>query len=279
MLDHLTQSDRATLLDGIAVACVAAGHAIMEIYRTDFAVAYKGDRSPVTAADAAAEAILLQALARLLPGVPVIAEEEAAAGRIPDTAGWFLLVDPLDGTREFIGKRGDFTVNVGLIEDHRPTLGVVYLPLERRLFAGDVACAAAWSAIVGEDGSVGARSPLRVRTAPAAGIVAVASRSHNTPETDAYLAGFDIADRVSRGSSIKICLVAAAEADLYPRLGPTMEWDIAAGDAVLRAAGGTLAGPDGAPMRYGKPDFFNPGFVAAGGVAPPPIGPFLGQAG
>jgi len=269
--------DRNELLQGLAEAAVAAGAAIMAIYDSDFAVEMKSDSSPVTAADAAGEAVILEALAKLAPGIPVVAEEEAAAGRIPDTQGTFFLVDPLDGTKEFINRNGDFTVNIALIEDYAPSLGVVFAPVEARLFAGDVRAGKAWSAAVDPLGTIGAPEPLRIRNAPAGGLAAVASRSHNSPATEAYLDQFDVASRVSRGSSLKICMVACGEADLYPRLAPTMEWDIAAGDAVLRAAGGTLSAPDGAPMPYGKPRFFNPGFVAAGDVKTTPVGPFLGQ--
>jgi len=267
--------DRNELLQGLADAAVAAGAAIMAIYDSDFAVETKQDSSPVTAADAAGEAVILEALASLAPDIPVVAEEEAAAGRIPDTQGNFFLVDPLDGTKEFISRNGDFTVNIALIEDYAPSLGVVFAPVEGRLFAGDVATGTAWSAAVDPLGAIGIPQPLRIRSAPAEGLAAVASRSHNSPATEAYLDQFDIASRVSRGSSLKICMVACGEADLYPRLAPTMEWDIAAGDAVLRAAGGTLSAPDGSPMPYGKPGFFNPGFVAIGDVEAPPIAPFL----
>jgi 3'(2'),5'-bisphosphate nucleotidase len=274
MTDQTTGA-RDRILDGFAKTCVEAGEAILAIYHSDFEVVLKADASPVTAADAAAEAIILRALADLLPAIPVIAEEEVAAGRIPHTEGTFLLVDPLDGTKEFVERRGDFTVNIALVEDHVPTLGVVYAPVERRLFAGDTRSGTAWTAPVDADGVIGARQPLRVRALPAGGLSAVASRSHNSPQTQAYLDQFDVADRVSRGSSLKICMVANGEADLYPRLGPTSEWDIAAGDAILRAAGGKLHGPDGAAMRYGKARFFNSGFVAAGDIDPPPIGPFM----
>jgi 3'(2'), 5'-bisphosphate nucleotidase len=267
--------DRGTFLQGLAQAAVAAGAAIMTIYDSDFAVEMKEDASPVTAADAAGEAVILAALARIAPGIPVVAEEEAAAGRIPDTDGHFFLVDPLDGTKEFIHRNGDFTVNIALIEDHAPSLGVVFAPVEGRLFVGDVRAGEAWTASVDPLGTIGAAEPLRIRRAPAEGLAAVASRSHNSPATEAYLDQFDVASRISRGSSLKICMVACGEADLYPRLGPTMEWDIAAGDAVLRAAGGTLSAPDGSSMAYGKPRFFNSGFVAAGDVKAPPIAPFM----
>lgn len=267
--------NRSALLDTLAHTCVEAGAAIMRIYEAGFTVVTKADQSPVTEADAAGEEIILGALARLLPGVTVVAEEEVAAGRMPEVGGTFVLVDPLDGTKEFIQRNGDFTVNVALIEEGSPSLGIVYAPVERRLYAGDVPSRSAWTAIVGDDGGIGRRTPLAVRAAPAAGLAVVASRSHNSPATDAYLAGVSVASHVSRGSSLKICMVAAAEADLYPRLAPTCEWDIAAGDAVLRAAGGMLSAPDGTPMRYGKPRFFNPGFVATGTFAAAPIAPFL----
>jgi 3'(2'),5'-bisphosphate nucleotidase len=275
MIGKSIVEDRAGLLLALAETCVRAGAAILAVYGTEFVVAHKGDNSPVTAADAAGEAIILEALARLAPGIPVIAEEEFSAGRIPDTDGHFFLVDPLDGTKEFVERRGDFTVNIALIEDRAPSLGVVYAPVDRRLYVGDVEAGTAWTAAVDADGAIGPHQPIGIRAAPKGGIDAVASRSHNSPETEAYLDQFDVASRVSRGSSLKICMVATGEADLYPRLAPTCEWDIAAGDAVLRAAGGTLSAPDGAPMRYGKDKFFNVGFVAAGDVKAPPIAPFL----
>lgn len=268
---------RADLLESLVHTAIAAGAKILEIYDAGFDVEVKSDNSPVTIADAAAEKIILADLARLIPGVPVVAEEEVAAGRVPVVGAQFFLVDPLDGTKEFIQRRGDFTVNIALVEERSPTLGIVYAPAKGRLFVGDVAAKTAWTADVARDGVIAKRRPLAIRSAPAGGLSAVASKSHNTPETDAYLGLFDVADRVSCGSSLKFCLVAAAEADLYPRLAPTMEWDTAAGDAVLRAAGGTVDGPDGRPMLYAKERFFNPGFVAAGDVSPPAIGPFLGE--
>jgi 3'(2'), 5'-bisphosphate nucleotidase len=275
MIGGLTQEKRGEAIEGFARAAIEAGEAIMAVYNSDFAVTIKSDASPVTEADAAAEAIILKVLAALLPDIPVIAEEEVSAGRIPDVDGTFLLVDPLDGTKEFVDRRGDFTVNIALVENAVPTLGVVYAPVERRLYTGDTETGVAWTALVGEGGVIGPREAMRVRPLPTGGLSAVASRAHCSAETDAYLAQFTVADRVSRGSSLKICMVARGEADIYPRLAPTCEWDIAAGDAVLRAAGGRLNAPDGAPMRYGKPRFFNIGFVAAGGFDPPPIAPFM----
>ncbi len=247
----------------------------MGIYRAQFAVTSKSDASPVTEADTAAEALILTALATFAPNVPIVAEEEVASGRIPKTAGSFFLVDPLDGTKEFIEQRGDFTVNIALIENYIPSLGVVYAPAERRLFVGDVAIGKAWSARVAADGTIGVQAPLRIRAAPKGGITAVASRSHSSGPTYEYLAQYPVLECVSRGSSLKICMVAAGEADLYPRLTPTCEWDIAAGDAVLRAAGGTLKALDGEDMLYGKEKFFNPGFVAVGDVAMLPITSFV----
>lgn len=267
--------DRTALLAALSEASVRAGEVIMRFYRTQLTVTRKSDSSPVTDADSAAEAIILEALAMIAPNVPVVAEEEVAAGRVPTTAGNFFLVDPLDGTKEFIEQRGDFTVNIALIENGAPSLGVVYAPVERRLFAGDVATGKAWSAMVAENGGIGPQSSIRIRLAPKDGITAVASRSHSSGPTHDYLTQYPVRECVSRGSSLKICMVAAGVADLYPRLTPTYEWDIAAGDAVLRAAGGTLRALDGKNMVYGKERFFNPGFVATGDVEMLPITPFM----
>ncbi len=253
-------------------AALAAGRAAQQIYRGEFEVHRKADASPVTAADHAAEAIILEHLARAVADVPVVAEEQVAAGRVPAIANEFFLVDPLDGTKEFVARRGDYTVNVALIRAGEPVLGVVYAPARNGLYAGDVlARHALYSQQHPEQPLAGARQPIRVRTVPSRGLTVVASRSHATPETDTYLAGYQIAERVSVGSSLKFCLVAAAEADLYPRLGPTMEWDTAAGHAVLVAAGGQVLAPDGRPLRYGKPGFRNSNFVATGTLVPRPL--------
>ena len=181
-------------------------------------------------------------------------------------------MDPLDGTKEFIGRRGDFTVNIALVRAGTPTLGVVYAPAKGRLFAGDATLRAAF-ALNREptESEPEMRDPIRVRVAPSNGLTAVASRSHRTPETDAYLARYPVAELVSVGSSLKFCLLAEGKADLYPRMGPTMEWDTAAGHAVLLAAGGAVIGPDGMPLRYGKPEYRNPWFVASGSIAPLPF--------
>jgi len=251
------------------VAALEAGRAANRIYHGGFEIQAKADASPVTTADHVAEEIILRHLARHAPNTPVVAEEQAASGNIPAVAAEFFLVDPLDGTKEFIHRRGDFTVNIALIRDGLPALGVVYAPATGRLFAADVGAARAMRAELDPaDPVAGGLVPIHVREVPAAGLTAVASRSHRTPETDVYLAHYAIADLVAVGSSLKFCLVASGEADLYPRLGPTMEWDTAAGHAVLSAAGGRVAGPDGLPLRYGKSQFRNPWFVASGDFVP-----------
>jgi 3'(2'), 5'-bisphosphate nucleotidase len=257
------------LLHAMVEAALEAGRAANRIYHGTFTVHTKTDDSPVTAADHVAEEIILAALRHHAPGIAVVAEEQAAAGHVPAVAEEFFLVDPLDGTKEFVQKRGDFTVNIALIRRAAPALGVVYAPVTGQLFVANVVAANARRAQVDPDTAVAAQlRPIQVRKLPAAGIVAVASRSHRTPETDAYLARYSIAELVAVGSSLKFCLVAAGEADLYPRLGPTMEWDTAAGHAVLLAAGGRVLGADGQPLGYGKPQFRNPWFVASGAFVP-----------
>ena len=254
------------------VAALEAGRAAHRIYQGAFEVKAKADDTPVTCADHAAEEIILRHLARHAPQLPVVAEEQAAAGTIPAVGAEFVLVDPLDGTKEFIHRRGDFTVNIALIRAGVPALGVVYAPASGELFAADVGAGHARQAKLDPADPIAAGlQPIHVRERPAAGLTAVASRSHRTPETDAYLARYAVADLVAVGSSLKFCLVASGKADLYPRLGPTMEWDTAAGHAVLSAAGGQVAGPDGQPLRYGKPQFRNPWFVASGAFAPYPV--------
>jgi 3'(2'), 5'-bisphosphate nucleotidase len=260
------------LIEALLPAALAAGRAALEIYHGGFTVTRKADQSPVTAADHAAEKITLEHLARHAPAVPVVAEESVAAGSIPKVGEEFFLVDPLDGTQEFIHRRGEFTVNIALIRRAAPALGVVYAPVGGMLYAGNVARAHAFRFSQPADAvTPGRREVLRVRPVPAAGITAVVSRSHSTPETDAYLSHYTVSDRVSVGSSLKFCLVAAGEADLYPRLGPTMEWDTAAGHAVLAAAGGKVLAPDGQPLAYGKADFRNTFFIASGALSPVPL--------
>ena len=247
---------------------LAAGAEILRIYATDFSVTDKSDASPVTEADQRAEAIILENLKRLAPNIPIVAEEEAAAGRVPSTATRFFLVDPLDGTKEFISRNGEFTVNIALIENGEPVRGAVYAPALGRLYWGARGEGAFMADIA--DGQPGKARPIRVRKAPSEGLSAVGSRSHGGEETQAYLKAFEIADFVAAGSSLKLCLLAEGKADIYPRMGRTMEWDIAAGDAILRAAGGRVETLDGQPLLYGKrdqasdSDFANPHFVAFG---------------
>jgi 3'(2'), 5'-bisphosphate nucleotidase len=238
-----------------------AGDIVMKVYQGQIDVRSKADASPVTEADERAEAFIVPALRALAPGVPIVAEEMAARGQADAIGQTFWLVDPLDGTREFINRNGEFTVNVALIHDGRPVLGVVGAPALGRLYAG-AAGQGAWV----EDAT--GRRAARVRAVPSEGLSVVASRSHGDAHAlDRFLAGRSVAQLVNAGSSLKLCLLAAGEADLYPRLGRTMEWDIAAGHAVLAAAGGDVHTLDGQPLRYGKPGFENPHF-AAWGVPP-----------
>jgi 3'(2'), 5'-bisphosphate nucleotidase len=269
-MPHLTADDE--LIEALLAAAVAAGRAALDVYRGSFTVTQKADQSPVTAADHASEKIILEHLARLAPGVPVVAEEAVAAGSIPQVREEFFLVDPLDGTKEFIHRRGEFTVNIALIRRRMPALGVVYAPVGGMLYAGNVAAERAFRSPQPADAAnPGPRESLHVRAVPAAGLTAVVSRSHSTPETEDYLRHYTVSHRVSVGSSLKFCLVAAGEADLYPRLGPTMEWDTAAGHAVLVAAGGKVLAPGGQPLAYGKPDFRNSFFIASGTLSPAPL--------
>jgi 3'(2'), 5'-bisphosphate nucleotidase len=260
--------DRVRILDDIAEAAREAGEAILEIVRRGFEIETKGDSSPVTVADRAAEQIILAALAGAAPGVPVIAEEEVAAGRIPAHDDIYFLVDPLDGTKEFCRGGDDYTVNIGLIEDGVPTLGVVFAPATGRLHGGSVGIGA-WL----DDG----QGRKRIRTRPRGEqLTAVASRSHLNQATIDYLeqaAGG--CSYVGVGSSLKFCIVAEGQADIYPRASPTSEWDTAAGHAVLLAAGGLVDGPDGTSLRYGKRAFLNRAFVATSGWKPPLLEPFL----
>lgn len=248
----------SALLEQVIDISRAAGEQVMQVYRSDFEVRGKEDASPVTEADERAEALILAALAQCAPGVPVISEEAAAAGYIPEVGQRFWLVDPLDGTREFINRNGEFTVNVALIEGGEPVLGVVLAPALGRLFAGARGC----GAFIEE---AGVRQPIECREVSPEGLDVVASRSHGDAQAlDVFLAGRQVRSLKSAGSSLKICLVAAGEADLYPRLGRTMEWDIAAGHAVLLAAGGQLLTLQDEPLRYGKPGLDNPHFYARG---------------
>ena len=244
------------LLEGLLPIARAAGDAILEVYATDFGIRDKSDASPVTDADERAEALILRDLAALTPDIPIVSEEAAEAGLVPEAGSRFWLVDPLDGTKEFISRNGEFTTNIALIEQGRPVLGVVLVPAQDRLFAG----AAGVGRLRG-----GRRGPPQHRLphTTCGGADDRLSRSHgDAAALDAFLDGRPVAAAVTAGSSLKFCLVASGEADLYPRLGRTMEWDTAAGHAVLDAAGGRVSDVGGTELGYGKPGFENPHFVA-----------------
>lgn len=255
-----------SLLSALIPVCHEAGDAIMEIFkRGEVAVRHKRDASPVTEADEAAEAIILSALKKLAPGVLVVAEECASRDGLP-TGQYeeFFLVDPLDGTREFISKRDAFTVNIALIQNRRPVLGLVYAPARDALYYGSIG-----SGAYKIDSTDGAPHQITVRTVDPLRPAIVASRSHRDAKTDAYLENYPGAKLISIGSSLKFCLVAEGLADLYPRLGPTMEWDTGAGHAVLAAAGGEVFDSGGKPFLYGKEGFKNGFFIARGDAAIP----------
>jgi len=257
--------DPGTLLAALSALAHTAGIEVMKIYAEPVSAALKADLSPVTEADLAAERIILEGLARIAPQIPVISEEAASQGRIPQAAQQFFLVDPLDGTREFISRNGEFTINIALIENAKPVAGVVYAPAINRIFRGSLGLKAEQATLSADSPEASAKwQPIRALPVPPKGLRVVASRSHRDAETDAFLAARDVTDLVAAGSSLKFCLIAAGEADLYPRFGRTMEWDTAAGDAILRAVGGQVVTLDGAPLTYRKTTdgFANPSFIA-----------------
>jgi len=253
-------SEPKDLLAEIVALADRAGAVIMEHYRGEVEVKIKADSSPVTAADEAGEAVILEGLSKLAPEIPVVAEEKVAAGDIPEVGdGRFWLVDPLDGTKEFISKNGEFTVNIALIDGEGPLMGVVLAPAREKAWWGWRG-EGAWMRDPG-----GHVKQIQVRTAPKEGLTAVASRSHSDEATEKFLDEVGATERMSAGSSLKFCLVAEGRADIYPRFGPTMEWDVAAGHAVLLAAGGHVTTLDGQPFGYRKTDFRNVGFIARSG--------------
>ena len=256
MTDHFSQ---AHLVENLLPAVHEAGTAVLQIHADGVVANRKADGSPITAADNASEDILLAAIANAAPGITIISEENAASHSIspPDR---FFLVDPLDGTKEFLRPdgQGAFTVNVALIERGRPVMGIVYAPALGRLFHSG-------NGQTPVESAGGRIRSLAVRSVPSEGLTAVASRTHRDPATDSWLATHRISKTTAIGSSLKFCLVAAGEADVYPRFGPTMEWDTAAGDAVLRAAGGYMETPAGDEFTYGKPEYRNGPFIASGG--------------
>ena len=263
-------SDMRRLAEGLLSVALAAARVQMSYFTSGVAVETKADQSPVTAADQQSEEIILAGLARLAPGVAVVAEEAVAAGQVPDIEGAFFLVDPLDGTRGFVKGRTAFTINIALIENRRPVFGLVYAPALADFYVTLSATEAANASI---DPQTDARTlaevglkTIRTRVPDPNALFALVSQSHLTRATERFLEGYNVIERKALASSIKFGLIARGEADLYPRVGPTSEWDTAAGHAVLAAAGGTVTMLDGAPLLYGNADrrFVNPDFVAWG---------------
>lgn len=266
-----TETEDSRLFEALIPAVVAAGDAILAIRAEGNTVETKADHSPVTAADRAAEDLILAALGAFAPDLAVVAEEEVSAGRIPEVGSTYLLVDALDGTRDFLTGGPDFTVNVGLVRDGAAVAGIVGAPALSQIWIG-IAGAGARRIDFTDSGRT--ETPIAVRVSPENGLDIVASRSHRTPQTDAFIAGFPGARLVAAGSSLKLTMVAEGKADLYPRLAPTSQWDVAAGDAILSAAGGRVVDLEGRRLSYRpRPDqgphpFLNPWFVATGGVDP-----------
>ncbi len=254
--------DYQKLTDVMRNLALVAGDKIMEIYNSDdFEVKSKSDDSPVTAADEAADAIISAGLRAAFPDVTLITEEQSDSHS--EKADTFLIVDPLDGTKEFIHRRGDFTVNIAYVENGIPTRGVVYAPAKDRMFF-----TLADGSSVEEQGpfakeTTGTAAPIKVADSDNGALMVVASKSHRDQATDDYINKYNVKDSKSAGSSLKFCLVATGEADIYPRVGRTMEWDTAAGHAVLHGAGGRVVRFDNhAPLTYGKEDYANPFFIA-----------------
>ena len=251
-----------TLIPLIRKLAIEAGAKIMEIYDADdFDVKVKSDDSPVTAADEAADALISAGLRAAFPDVMLVTEEQAASHK--EKGDTFLIVDPLDGTKEFINRRGDFTVNIALVEHGRPTRGVVYAPAKNRMFFTRPDGQSVEETGVFDPETVGETTEIHVAQSDNAALMVVASKSHRDQATDDYIGKYAVKDMKSAGSSLKFCLVATGEADLYPRLGRTMEWDTAAGHAVLNGAGGSVVRFDDlTPLTYGKDGYANPFFIA-----------------
>ena len=265
------RTDRGELMRLVAeIADLAseAGARILSIAAENRAPRTKPDLSPVTAADDAAEEVIIDGLERILPGVPIIAEEAASRGSLPRPRGSYLLVDPIDGTRELIAGRGEYTVNVALIEEHVPVLGVIYAPQFKSLYAGAAGVALRRTVEPGAKFSTGSATPIRARQRPGK-LIAMVSRSHPDRASDEFLARFPVTQKIPLGSSLKFARLAEGAADVYARLAPINEWDIGAGHALLVAAGGKVTAPDGKPVVFGlrEDGFLVGGFVAWG--APP----------
>ena len=258
----MLNSARSDMIATFRRLALEAGDVIMEVYnRDDFEVRTKDDSSPVTEADEAADAVISAGLRSAFPDIPLVTEEQAETHNL--SVSTFLIVDPLDGTKEFLHRRGDFTVNIALVEDGVPTLGVVFAPAKGRMFFTSDDQGTVEESGPFDQHAIGHVTPLRVSKPDNAALRVVASKSHRSPELETYIGLYDVVDSVAAGSSLKFCLVAAGEADFYPRLGPTMEWDTAAGHAVLAGAGGAVLDYEShAPLAYGKPAFRNGYFLA-----------------
>jgi 3'(2'), 5'-bisphosphate nucleotidase len=259
------RDDPAAMIAEVARLAELAGARTLDFFCSMLSIEQKADDSPVTAADRAAEDLILPGLVRLTPNIPIVAEEAVAAGLCPPVDERFWLVDALDGTKEFIARINDFSVNIALIEAGKPVAGVVHMPALGETYVAS-GPGKVFRSIKG-----GAPQPVAARSPAADGLVLLVSRSHaNKPVLESFLherieqRGERIKEQREIGSSLKFCVIAAGEADLYPRLGPTMEWDTAAGHAVLAAAGGAVETLDGKPLHYGKPGFRNPSFLARG---------------
>ncbi|MCP4934539.1 MAG: 3'(2'),5'-bisphosphate nucleotidase CysQ [bacterium] len=268
MRSHVNWNNYSELAQALVPLVHKAGQVEMEIYRQDFEVETKKDTSPVTKADRAAEAVILTALVKIAPDIPIIAEEAASEGKTPQIGERFFLVDPLDGTKEFIRKSNEFTVNIALIERGNPVFGIVYAPAIQQVYITLAPNRAVMAQMDTDQAKITLNElellTLKTRSTPDKGLSIVASKSHMTLETSEFIQQFEVSELKSAGSSLKFCMLAKGDADLYPRFGPTMEWDTAAGHAVLVAAGGQVVHPDGSPFIYGKAEqnYLNPFFIA-----------------
>ena len=251
-------TDRQKMLDTVCRIAVVAGEAILKVYAQEFDVRHKTDKTPVTEADLAAERIIVERLLAAFPDIPCVAEELCEAEGTPPSCDRFWAIDPLDGTREFVARNGEFAVLIALVEEGRPVLGVVHGP------AVGLTYAACGPGTATRQRHGGAPEPIHARS-PEGGLVVIHSRSHeNSRRLAEFLVDYPVRERKSYGSALKFGVIAAGEADLYPRFGTTMEWDTAAGQAILEAAGGRVETLAGVPLAYGKPGFKNDGFLAWG---------------
>ena len=247
------------LLEQVGDIAKRAGQEILKVYDTDFVVEKKSDSTPVTEADKRAEELILRSISMgITDKYPIISEEAFASGNAPNIGeGPFWLVDPLDGTKEFINRNGEFTVNIAIIDAGRPVMGVIHAPVFKKTY---------WGAAVGAFSQTGDddEETIACRKVPTNGLTAIVSRSHRGPNIESFFSDYNVASETSAGSSLKFCRIAEGKADIYPRLGRTMEWDTAAGHAILNFAGGMIIDLEGTPLSYAKPGFENPFFIAQG---------------